>query len=116
MLKKDRALVVPHDVMYLNSSQVQNTMAHSGGTVMGIEQCIYVSEHVNYQLVHTAPTAKSAFPPKERGAGERKEHVAWGVPRAYLRPGPISQQLWDLSFLNSEGEITMPPFWTSRER
>lgn len=102
MLKKDRALVVLHDVMYLNSSWVQKTLAHSGGTVMSIEQCVYVSEHVHYQLAHTAPTAKSAFPPKERGAGEQKEHVALQVPRACLRPGRISQQLWDLSFVNSK--------------
>lgn len=116
MLKKDRALAVLHDVMYLDSLQVQKTMVHSGGTVMGIEQCVYVSEHVHDQLAHTAPTAKLAFPPKERGAGERKGHVALGVPRACLRPGPINQQLWDLSFLNSEGEIIIPPPWTSLER
>lgn len=81
MLKKDRAFVVLHNVMYLNSSEVQKTMAHSGGTVTGIEQCVYVSEHVNYQPAHTAPNEKSAFPPKENGAGEWKRGCGFGSPK-----------------------------------
>lgn len=48
---------------------MQKTMTYNGGTVMGIEQCIYLLEHINYQLVYNAATAKSAFLQNARGPG-----------------------------------------------